>query len=337
MGVFKKNPKDEYWFVPNTDGNVYGLQNIHNSDKKATSSKAEKSAQTTAKKKAAVTKEPAKSTTEKATKTVTKTQVAKSSKKAVTPTTEKKPAKAVKVAKAAPKKVEPKKAEPKKSAAKKSTVTEKATAKAPTKSTATATTKVAAKTTKKAEMKPIAKTSAAKKVAKPEKKKSGYITLTATEDIPKTLYYDEAESEKISKDATGEKIEVSEYPGMFEIKKSKDDRYVFNLYAANHVIIATSQVYSSAKNALVGINSVITNAERAEIEDQTLKNVVTVPFPKWEIYTDKGGEYRFRLSASNGSCICHSQGYTTKASCKNGIESIIRTVKNVKIDKSYLK
>ena len=117
--------------------------------------------------------------------------------------------------------------------------------------------------------------------------------------------------------------------GKFEIKKSKDDRYVFNLYAANKVIVATSQVYSSS--------SVIENAAKAPVEDQTLKSYDTLPYPKWEIYQDKGGQYRFRLNASNGSCICHSQGYTSKASCKNGIESIIRTAKDAEIDKSYLK
>ncbi len=124
--------------------------------------------------------------------------------------------------------------------------------------------------------------------------------------------------------------------GFFEIKKSKDDRYVFNLYASNKVIVATSQVYSSASSAINGIKSVKVNAEIAAIEDQTLKNYTPVPFPKWEIYLDKGGYYRFRLSASNGSCVCHSQGYTNKANCKNGIQSIIRTAKTAEIDKAYL-
>ena len=124
--------------------------------------------------------------------------------------------------------------------------------------------------------------------------------------------------------------------GFFEIKKSKDDRYVFNLYASNRVIIATSQIYSSSKSALNGANSVIANAEKASVEDQTLKNYTPMPYPKWEIYKDKGNQFRFRLSASNGSCICHSQGYTSKASCKNGIESIIRTVKNADIQKAYI-
>lgn len=125
--------------------------------------------------------------------------------------------------------------------------------------------------------------------------------------------------------------------GCFEIKKTKDDRYVFNLYASNHVIVATSQVYSSSAAALNGIKSVMTNASKAGVEDQTLKDYVTLPYPKWEIYEDVGGKYRFRLSASNGSCICHSQGYTKKANCKGGIESIKKFAPGAKISKSYLK
>lgn len=124
--------------------------------------------------------------------------------------------------------------------------------------------------------------------------------------------------------------------GKFEIKKSKDDRYVFNLYAANKVIVATSQIYSSSSSALQGIKSVINNAATAPVEDRTVEGFETKTNPKWEIYKDKGGAFRFRLNAANGQTICHSQGYTTKASCKNGIDSIIRSSRNAEIDKAYL-
>lgn len=128
----------------------------------------------------------------------------------------------------------------------------------------------------------------------------------------------------------------TEKVGKFEIKKSKDGRYVFNLYAVNHNIVATSQVYSSSAAALAGIRSVITNAVTAPIEDQTLKNYEVLTYPKWEIYKDNGNGYRFRLNASNGNCICHSQGYTTKASCKNGIDSIMKLASDADIKKQYL-
>ena len=43
---------------------------------------------------------------------------------------------------------------------------------------------------------------------------------------------------------------------------------------------------------------------------------------KFEVYQDKAGEYRFRLKASNGQNILASEGYKTKASCMNGVESV---------------
>jgi len=44
--------------------------------------------------------------------------------------------------------------------------------------------------------------------------------------------------------------------------------------------------------------------------------------PKFEVYKDAKGEYRFRLIAPNGETIAVSEGYTSKAGCMNGIESV---------------
>ena len=43
---------------------------------------------------------------------------------------------------------------------------------------------------------------------------------------------------------------------------------------------------------------------------------------KFEIYTDKAGEHRFRLKASNGQVILASEGYSSKSACENGVESV---------------
>jgi uncharacterized protein len=43
---------------------------------------------------------------------------------------------------------------------------------------------------------------------------------------------------------------------------------------------------------------------------------------KFEIYKDAKGEFRWRLIASNGETIASGEGYTTKESAKNGIESV---------------
>lgn len=45
---------------------------------------------------------------------------------------------------------------------------------------------------------------------------------------------------------------------------------------------------------------------------------------KFELWVDKGGDYRWNLKAGNGEVIATSQGYASKASAINGIESVRR-------------
>jgi len=181
------------------------------------------------------------------------------------------------------------------------------------------------------------------KKAAPAAKKSSTATknTTAAKSASPAKETKAAKKPTVKKEAESKDIDIitesrTTRSGKFEIKKSKDGRFVFNLYASNNMIVATSQVYSSSTSAMNGIKSVIANASSAPIEDQSLKKVTPVPFPKWEIYLDKGEQYRFRLCASNGSCVCHSQGYTSKANCKKGIESIIKFASDAEITKVYL-
>ena len=44
--------------------------------------------------------------------------------------------------------------------------------------------------------------------------------------------------------------------------------------------------------------------------------------PKFEIYKDAAGKFRFRLKAPNGEIIASGEAYESKYSCKNGIESV---------------
>ena len=43
---------------------------------------------------------------------------------------------------------------------------------------------------------------------------------------------------------------------------------------------------------------------------------------KFVVTLRKNGEYQFNLKATNGQVILTSEGYTTKAACLNGIESV---------------
>jgi uncharacterized protein YegP (UPF0339 family) len=47
-----------------------------------------------------------------------------------------------------------------------------------------------------------------------------------------------------------------------------------------------------------------------------------MPEPKFEVYTDAAGKYRFRLVAPNGQTIAVGEAYESKASCQNGIASV---------------
>ena len=109
--------------------------------------------------------------------------------------------------------------------------------------------------------------------------------------------------------------------GYFVFKKTNTG-VKFDLVAGNHEIIATSEVYKTESSCKKGIASVRRNAPIANLEDKTVEPVVTARCPKFEVYTDKGGEFRFRLKATNGQIIAVSEGYTSKSSCLNGIESV---------------
>ena len=109
--------------------------------------------------------------------------------------------------------------------------------------------------------------------------------------------------------------------GKFVVKEVKTG-FKFDLKAGNGEVIATSEVYTAEKTCLNGIESVRKNAVEAKLVDQTVENFETVTNPKFEVYVDKAGEFRFRLKARNGEIIATGEGYKAKASCLNGIESI---------------
>ena len=109
--------------------------------------------------------------------------------------------------------------------------------------------------------------------------------------------------------------------GKFVIKKVATG-IKFDLKAGNGEVIATSEVYTTQEACRRGIASVHKNAPAAETEDRTIAEPESRKHPKFELYTDKAGEYRFRLKAKNGQVIAIGEGYKTKAGCLRGIESV---------------
>lgn len=121
--------------------------------------------------------------------------------------------------------------------------------------------------------------------------------------------------------------------GKFVIK-SVPSGLKFDLKAGNGEVIATSEVYKARAVCLAGIRSVRKNAAAAAIEDQTAEGFVRQKHPKFEVYQDRAGEFRFRLKAPNGQQIAASEGYATKAGCLNGIESVKRNAAGAQVTES---
>ena len=118
--------------------------------------------------------------------------------------------------------------------------------------------------------------------------------------------------------------------GKFVIRKVNSG-IKFDLKATNGQVIATSEVYTTEAACRNGIASVQKNAPVAAVENQTVEGYAVEKHPKFEMYLDKAGEYRFRLKATNGQVIATSEGYKAEASCVNGIESVKKNAVDAEI------
>lgn len=93
----------------------------------------------------------------------------------------------------------------------------------------------------------------------------------------------------------------------YELKKSSNNKFMFNLKAANHQVILTSELYESKSSALDGIKSVQNHGTDVS---------------NFEMKTSSSNQPYFVLKASNGQTIGQSEMYNSDAAAKNGIESV---------------
>ena len=223
--------------------------------------------------------------------------------------------------------VAPKKATAKKSTPKKSTKVEN------TQDNSTEEKKVAKATDK--STKDEAKTTKTVKATKtePVKEENAPKAKAVKEEVPEK----ETKATKTTAKANSDETVIVEGEGKthgkYVIKKTDKGNFVFKLYSANFRVVAIgAQAYTTLGAAKIGVQSVINNAEKAPIENQTLKNYEPLKFPKWEIYLDKKGEYRLRLYATNGSLIATTNdGYADISGAKNGIVAVGRASKGCAI------
>jgi uncharacterized protein YegP (UPF0339 family) len=95
----------------------------------------------------------------------------------------------------------------------------------------------------------------------------------------------------------------------FQISKASDGRFMFNLKAANHEVILTSQMYESKQSAEEGISSVRNNAALSE---------------RYEELTGADGSPYFVLHAANKQVIGRSEMYASHEAMRKGIASVKR-------------
>ncbi len=104
--------------------------------------------------------------------------------------------------------------------------------------------------------------------------------------------------------------------GKFIISKRTNDEFQFNLKASNGEIILSSEGYKTKVSCKNGIESVQKNSPEIKM---------------YEIKEAQNGKFHFNLKASNGQVIGTSQLYASEASCKNGIESVMKNAPSATI------
>lgn len=106
----------------------------------------------------------------------------------------------------------------------------------------------------------------------------------------------------------------------------------FDLRADNGETVATSEVYTARAACLRGIESLRRCAAAGKLLDTTQDSRKPPTNPRFEIFQDKRGSFRFRLRSRNGEIIAHSEPYTTKEACMDGIESVIHSASAAEIE-----
>jgi uncharacterized protein YegP (UPF0339 family) len=93
----------------------------------------------------------------------------------------------------------------------------------------------------------------------------------------------------------------------FLIRKTRSDKFLFKLRAANGKVILTSQMYDAKSSATNVIGSLTANAP---LDD------------RYERKASTKGEPFFNLKAANGLVIGHSEMYSSSSAMEGGIASV---------------
>jgi uncharacterized protein YegP (UPF0339 family) len=103
----------------------------------------------------------------------------------------------------------------------------------------------------------------------------------------------------------------------YEIKKSSNGQFFFNLKAANGEVILTSEQYKAKSGAEGGIESVKKNASVDS---------------RYERKTSTSGQHYFVLKAANAEPLGRSEMYSSSSAMENGISSVKTNAPDARVD-----
>jgi uncharacterized protein YegP (UPF0339 family) len=102
----------------------------------------------------------------------------------------------------------------------------------------------------------------------------------------------------------------------YELLVATNGQTYFNLVAANHEIIATSETYSSKQAAQKGAAATITAV------GQYVERWDEGTGARFDVFVGKDGRHYFSLYAQDGQVVLLSQSYSSEASALNGMFSV---------------
>ena len=105
--------------------------------------------------------------------------------------------------------------------------------------------------------------------------------------------------------------------GKYDLKKSSNGKFMFNLKAGNGQVILTSEMYEAKSGAENGIESVRKNGPDEK---------------RFERRESKKKEPYFVLKAGNGQVIGKSEMYSSSSAMENGIQSVMKNAADAKVN-----
>lgn len=101
----------------------------------------------------------------------------------------------------------------------------------------------------------------------------------------------------------------------FEIYEDKEGKYRWRLTSGNEIIADGGEGYSTKQNAREAVERVQDDAGDADVLEGGT--------PHFEVYEDRGGQWRWRMIATNGRIVADSgDGYSSKSNARAAVENV---------------